>query len=94
MKITMTLAAAALFAGTAAIAQDTGSAMTPSTGAPATTAPADAGMAAPADAMAPSATTGAMAGGMTQENGKWMKDGRPATKAEIAEHKKMMKKPG
>ncbi len=95
MKITMTLAAAALLAGTAAVAQTTGSGstMTPSTGAPATTAPADSTMTAPADPMSSSSTTGASAGTYTQENGKWMVDGRPATPDEVKAHKKSMKKP-
>ena len=31
--------------------------------------------------------------GMTLENGKWMKDGRKASKAEIAAHEKMMQMP-
>ena len=33
----------------------------------------------------------AMDDGVTMKHGKWLKDGKPATKAEIAAHKKMMK---
>ncbi len=33
----------------------------------------------------------AMDDGITMKHGKWLKDGKPATKAEIAAHKQMMK---
>ncbi len=47
--------------------------------------------AAPVAAEAASTTTAAASDGVTKEGGKYLKDGRPATKTEIASYKKAEK---
>ena len=97
MTMRFALMAATLFAGTAVAAQTTGSTTTPDSTmsggqmgpSSTTTDPGMSSTGAGAPAMAPNA-----ADGMMQKDGKWMMGDRPATKAEIAAHKKAMKKPG
>ncbi|TRW16863.1 hypothetical protein [Glacieibacterium frigidum] len=104
MKIFLTLTAAAL-ASTAAIAQ-TASPGAPAMQQPGMSAPTTAPTAptttdtapmasdtAPAASAAPAGTTTASAEMMVERDGKWFMGDRPATKAEIKAHKKMMKTP-
>lgn len=90
MKIFLVLTAAAL-ASTAAIAQTptdpAAQSMQPGMSAPTAPMPADTSSASTGS------TTTAAADMMTERDGKWYVGDRPATKAEIKAHKKMMKTP-
>ncbi len=104
MKTMMMLTAAALLAGTAATAQTApgpsqSNQQTPDTAgmSPPSTTTANGNLSGGSyEANNTGRTAGSgesmmTADGMTQKEGKWMMGDRPATKAEVAQHKKMMK---
>ncbi len=96
MNANLILASILIAGGSIAHAQSTTptTAVAPADQAPppsVTAVPAEPAVQAPVAADAASTTTAAASDGVTKEGGKYMKDGRPATKTEIASYKKAEK---